>query len=80
MEKTKIIEFIKAKLATAKASLKAREQMERIWRGGTDASWRAVGCPDSKAGRIKTADIHGRIAVKCRREVKMFKAVLEALN
>ena len=42
--------------------------------------WRAVGCTKTKAQRLKDADMHGRIAAKNRKEVEMFKAVLERLK
>ncbi len=75
----KTIEFIQSKLTDAEKTLKAREEMERVWRGGTDASWKAAGCRLTKAQRLKDAAMHGRIAVKNRTEVEMFKAVLNEL-
>ena len=75
-----LVEFLEGKLIDAFATLKAREEMERTWRGGTDEMWRAVGCTKSKAQRLKDADMHARIAAKNRKEVAMFKAVLERLK
>jgi hypothetical protein len=75
-----MVEFIEGKLIDAFAALKAREEMETVWRGGTDESWRAVGCTRTKAQRLKDSEMHGRIAVKLRHEVNMFKAVKDALS
>ena len=74
------VAFIKAKLAGAEHVLIAREQMEAQWREGTDESWRAAGCRLTKSERLKESRTHGRIAIKCRWEIKMFKAVLAQLN
>lgn len=43
-----LVAFIAGKVADAERTLKCREEMERTWRGGTDASWRKVGCFKSK--------------------------------
>lgn len=75
-----LITWLHVKIAEAEKSLKAREDMELTWRGGTDKSWAAVGCKMKKLERIQHADMQGRIAVKCRREVEMFKAILERLS
>jgi hypothetical protein len=74
------VDFIEGKLIDAAATLHAREEMERTWRGGTDEMWRAVGCNRTRAQRLKDADMHGRIAEKNRKEVAMLKAVLERLK
>ena len=68
------------KLKDAEKSLKCREEMAFTWRGGTDKSWNAAGCKLTKSQRLAQADTHSRIAVKCRREVSMFKAVIERLS
>lgn len=75
-----IAAFLRGKLADAEAGLKFRVDSEKCWRGGTDKSWREVGCRQSKAERTKTAESHGRIAVKMRREVEMFKAVIAKIE
>lgn len=80
MDKKEMTEFIEGKLIEAFASLKAREEMEVVWRGGTEESWRAVGCRLTKAQRLKDSAMHGRIAAKLRREVELFKAVRDTLN
>lgn len=77
--KTEMIEFIEGKLIDSFASLKAREEMEKTWSGGTDETWRAVGCHLSKKQRLKDSAMHGRIAIKLRREVELFKAVKDFL-
>jgi hypothetical protein len=74
------VEFVKGKLADAEKSLKFREESEKVWREGTDKSWRAVGCKMTKQQRLEVSACHGRIAVKCRREVEMFKEVLARLQ
>ena len=74
------VDFIQDQLVKAFADLKAREQMEQTWRGGDDATWRAVGCTKTKRQRIQEADMQGRIAEKKRKEVALFKAVLERLK
>lgn len=80
MSKAKMIEFIEGKLIEAFASLKAREEMESVWRGGTDESWRKAGCRLTKAQRLKDSAMHERIAVKLRREVELFRAVRDSLR
>jgi len=72
--------WLRVKLDEAKHSLKCREDMQKTWAGGTDASWRAAGCRDSKATRLAHSASHGRIAVKCRREVEMFNATIAAIK
>lgn len=74
------VEYIKAKIIEAEKAVKFRDDSYKTWRGGTDASWRAVGCTASKAERLKTADSHGRIAIKCRKELQTLQAVLEYLE
>ncbi len=71
-----ITQWLQLKLTAAEKELKARLQMEECWRGGTDESWRAVGCKMKKAQRLKESEIHGRISKKSRRDVEMFKAVI----
>ena len=73
------VAFVKAKLAGAENALIAREQSETSWRDGTDESWRAAGCKLNKSERLKESRMQGRIALKCRYEIKMLKAVLENL-
>ena len=73
------VEFIKLKLARVEMTLAQREAMEKCWREGTDESWRAAGCRMSKSKRLEASARHGRIAVKNREEVAMFKAVLHQL-
>ena len=75
-----LLGWLVVKLHEAKSALKAREQMEATWRGGTDESWRAAGCKMNKAARLKESETHGRIAVKCRREVEMFEATIKAIK
>lgn len=72
--------FIDQKIRETEVSLRAREDMEKCWRGGTDASWRAAGCKKSKAERLKDADTHSRIAAKIRGELEMFKSVSSLLQ
>lgn len=82
-----LIDWVREKLADAKKSLSAREQMEKTWRGGTDLEWAAAaelhpstrGKPILKADRIKLADSQKRIVAKCRRDVEMFEAILSKL-
>lgn len=74
------IEFIEKKIAEAEKAVRAREQMERVWRGGTNESWQKVGCLMSKEKRTKEAETHGRISIKERLEVQMFKSVLSTLK
>lgn len=78
--KSELIEFIEGKLINAFSTLKTREEMEVVWRGGTEESWRAVGCHLTKAQRLKDSAMHGRIASKLRREVELLKAVRDALR
>ena len=77
---TDLLGWLREKLEDAKKALKAREQMEEAWRGGTDESWSAVGCFMTKVERLRTADTHARIAVKCQREVEWYKETIEVLS
>lgn len=86
--KSEIIEFIRSKLVSAKASVHVREQMERSWRSGDDNVWvqasmlhpSTAGKRISKEDRLKEAETHKRIAIKCRHEAEMFEAVLAELQ
>ena len=80
MSKTDAIDFIRGKISDMEITLITRIGMQKVWGGGTDASWRAVGCFKSKADRLKESETHGRIADKNRRELEMFKSVLEYLK
>lgn len=73
-------EWLHAKLADAEKALKAREDGVSVWKGGTDQSWKAVGCRLTRQQRIKQSEMEARIAVKCRRDVEMFKAVISKLS
>lgn len=88
---TPLTEWLAKKLAEAKKALSAREQMEKTWRSGTDASWDAAAKahpstadkpPMTKADRLKAAEGQKRIAAKCRIDVEMFTnlAALEQSN
>lgn len=74
------VEYIKAEIVKAEQDVKFRDDSYKTWRSGTDASWREVGCFDSKEKRLKTSDGHGRIAIKCRRKLEILKAVLAYLQ
>src|ERR1017187_7754783 len=74
-----LLGWLRGKIADAEKTLRAREQMENAWLGGTDKSWRAVGCKLGRTQRIAMTDTHARIAKKCRREVQMFRSILDAL-
>lgn len=73
-------EFITGELKRAESELKFRSDAVRTWRGGTEESWRSVGCKLNKAQRMKSADIHERIQIKVLRRVEMFQAVLKELQ
>jgi hypothetical protein len=75
-----LLGWLRAKLIDAESTLKARMQMEATWRGGTDESWKAVGCKTNKAERLKESERHGRIASRCRHDVEMFKAFIAAIS
>lgn len=75
-----LVEFIEDKLADAEKSLQAREEMERVWRSGTDESWRAVGCKLGRIARLHESATHSVIAGRKRYEIEMYKKVIEALK
>lgn len=79
---TDLLGWLQSKLADAELSLRARMQSEKTWRSGTDESWAAAGNgnPPSKEQRIKIAETQKRIAVKCAREVAMFKEVIAIIT
>lgn len=85
---TELVAWLNAKIADAEKSVRAREDAEKTFRSGTDAQWKRAaamhpsthGKPMTKEVRLEAAAIQGRIAVKCRREAAMFKAVLAALS
>jgi len=80
ISKEQIVEFVKAKTAERERIIQFRDDSEACWRGGTDESWRAVGCKLSKRERLEAAAIHGIIAVKNRRELELWKALLEIVT
>ena len=80
MKTSVCVEYIKSKITEAEKALKFREDSYKLWRGGTEEAWRAAGSRASKAERVKTSDGHGRIAIKCRRELEILQSVLEHLQ
>jgi hypothetical protein len=80
IEKTELLEWLREQLAKFEFALKARKQMEEEWRGGTGKAWREVGCKLNKAQRLQASATHGRIAVKCLRDVEMCKAAIAGLS
>ncbi len=74
------IDFIKAEIVEAEKSVKFRDDSYKTWRGGTDNSWRQAGCYETKAARIKTSDGHGRMAIKCRKKLKLLQSTLAILT
>ena len=79
-KRLELVGFIESKIDRAEQELRSREEMQTTWRGGTDASWRAVGCRKSKAERLEYSKVHQRIANRQRRELEMFKSVLKLLT
>lgn len=77
---SELLAWLRAKLADAKHSVRAREEEESTWRGGTEEAWRAVGCKLNKRGRLEVAERAARILAKCRREVENFEAVIEIVS
>lgn len=78
--KKSLLEFIALKIADVERAIKAREESEKSWRGGTDKAWKAVGCRKTKPERIKIAELESRILVRLREEREMFQKVFRALN
>lgn len=78
--KTNLAEFIKSKMVEVEKAIAAREESSKAWRGGTDKSWKAVGCYKSKPDRIAVAEREERILIKLRHELEMFNGVLEILT
>jgi hypothetical protein len=76
---TTLSEFIQSQIILVSKSIKCREQASKSWRGGTDKSWRAVGCTMTKAQRLEVAQREERILVKLRHELESFQRVKEAL-
>lgn len=75
-----LLAWLRDQLAKAEQSLNARKQMESCWHGGTDATWKAVGCKLTKAQRLQESKLHGRIGLKCQRDVEMLKAIIIAIQ
>jgi hypothetical protein len=75
-----LLGWLRSKLADAERIVMAREQMDAAWRGGSDESWKSVGCKLNKSARLKESSVQGRIATKCRHDVSMFKAAIDALS
>jgi hypothetical protein len=80
-----LLEWLRGKLAEAEKHLQFRIEGAEMWRSGTDESWKAAARlsgekASTKAERLRTAESFDRIAVKCRREVEMFKAAIASLN
>jgi hypothetical protein len=81
--------WLRSKLSEAETALRAREQMEKSWRSGTDESWEAAAKmhpstadkpPMTRAQRLKESEAQGRIALKCRKDVEMLRAVLSIID
>ncbi len=75
--KAELLDWLRGKLKEAEKAVLAREQMAETERGGTEEIWRAVakatGPPyRGKAERERSAQAQDRIAVKCRRDLRMF--------
>ena len=75
-----MLEWLREQLGKADKSLKARQEMGKVWRSGNSKSWLAVGCKLNKAQRLKTADMHARISLKVARDVEMIKALIAELE
>jgi hypothetical protein len=83
-----LLDWLRVKLSDAEAALKAREEMARTWRHGSDEAWEAAAAMHPKtagkalkrAARLTEAKKHARIATWCRRDVAMFRATLAALE
>jgi hypothetical protein len=83
--KTQLVEFIKSKIADVEKAIRCREDSERCFRSGTEASWKAAAAmngakPMTKAQRLDSAEREYRILIKLRRELEMFNAVLNELS
>jgi hypothetical protein len=81
---TEITDWLAEKLAAAEQSVRSREQMADSLKSGTDEDWEKARklfpetrkMPKStKAERLRDAASHDRIAIKCRHEVAMYKAM-----
>jgi len=83
-----MIAWLVSKLTDAERALKCREQEAVTWREGTDAQWDAAASmhPSTKgkslkrAARLVEADRNAKIAIKMRRDVEMYQAVLSFLG
>lgn len=72
-----LLEWLRGEIDDAEKAVRAREQAEATWRGGTDKSWRALGCKLNKSERLKNADFNGRMAAKYRRNLELIRAITE---
>lgn len=83
-----VIEFAKLKVSEAQKSVAIREEMVKAWRGGTNESWKQAcamhpltdGKQLSRKDRIKESETHARIAIKLRRELKIFSEIVLRLE
>jgi hypothetical protein len=80
MKDAALIEWLNTQLAKFEQSLKAREQASLAWSGGTSRTWREAGCRMSKPQRLAVAEKEARIAAKCRHDVEMCKAAINAIS
>lgn len=80
MSVAEMIEFVKKEKARAEHELKFREDSVRIWSGGTDKSWKAVGCNMTKKQHLGTSAIHARISIKCRSRVEILEEIIDYLT
>lgn len=78
--KDELLTWLNEQLAKAKKSLAARKDMEKVWRGGTNKSWQAVGCTKNRIERLEESRMQARIAERCARDVKMFEEVIEYVS
>ena len=70
-----LLEWLRGEIEATEHTVKAREQAETTWRGGTDKSWRATGCTLSRAERLNNAEFNGRMAAKYRRNLDLIRAI-----
>lgn len=73
--------WLREQLEKFEHALRCREQAAVTWSGGTNETWKKVAAFDGgryvpRKKRLATAEKEKRIAVKCRHDVAMCKAVL----
>lgn len=67
--------LIADEITKAQQAVESRKQAQAVWRGGSDESWKAVGCKLSKKQRLEQSEVEARIGVKSEKRLETLKLI-----